>query len=244
MADFFHFKGKQAIDHLKDARIKGAIAMGEIHGVELQGHKAAFCNSIKEMTVILSILTATSFTISIPLFFYIVIAFTFSLWKTATTAFLGYFRLYRLHRLIEEERWEIQHHREQEKQELTALYQAKGFSGKLLQDIVEVLMKDDNRLLQIMLEEELGLQLGQLQHPLKQSFGAFLGSTFSSSIIIATIAFFPTITALIASLAFLIFANIIFSLEEKSLQLKSTIWNLGIYLLIVTVAYFLAMTYQ
>ncbi len=36
---------------------------------------------------------------------------------------------------IEEERWEIQHHRAQERLELTEMYAAKGLSGKLLEEV-------------------------------------------------------------------------------------------------------------
>lgn len=244
MDEFAHFKGKQALDHLKDARVKGAVAMGEIHGVELQDHLASFCKAIKEMTVLLSILTVTSFFVSIPIFVLATIAFAFCIWKSALSAFLGYFRLYRLHRLIEEERWEILHHREQEKHELTELYRAKGFSGKLLQDVVEVLMKDDNRLLQVMLEEELGLQLGHLQHPLKVASYTFLGSFLSSLIIITTTAFFSIFSVFGVNVALMIGSNIFFSLQERHLQLKATIWNLGIYILTLSVAYFLLTTYS
>ncbi len=35
-------------------------------------------------------------------------------------------------------------------------------------------MADDNRLLRVMLEEELGLTLEAYEHPLKQAFGALL----------------------------------------------------------------------
>ena len=57
--------------------------------------------------------------------------------KCGRSAILGWSRLSRLHRLIEEERWEIEHHRPQEKEELIALYKAKGFSGDLLDEVIE-----------------------------------------------------------------------------------------------------------
>ena len=91
MDEFAHFKGKQAPDHLKDARVKGAIAMGEIHGIELQDHLACFCKAIKEMTVLLSILTVISFFMPIPIFLLGTIAAAFCIWKSALSAFLGYF---------------------------------------------------------------------------------------------------------------------------------------------------------
>ena len=79
-------------------------------------------------------------------------------------------------RLLEEEKWEIEHNRNQEKVELKVLYRAKGFEGKLLDDVVDVLMADDKRALHIMLKEELGMTLEAYEHPLKQSLGALLGT--------------------------------------------------------------------
>ena len=71
----------------------------------------------------------------------------------------GLGRLERLHRVIEEERWEIEHHRQEEREELAALYQAKGLTGKLLDDVVATLMADDNRLLQSCSKRRWGLLL-------------------------------------------------------------------------------------
>jgi hypothetical protein len=105
------------------------------------------------------------------------------LWRTIRSALLGWARIERLHRLIEEERWEIEHHRDQEKEELRELYHAKGLQGKLLEETVEVLMADDNRLLQVMLEEELGLSLEVYAHPLQQASGAFLGGLTSLAVL-------------------------------------------------------------
>ena len=55
------------------------------------------------------------------------------------------------------------------------MYEQKGLSGDLLDQVIEVLMADDNRLLRVMLEEELGLTLESYEHPLKQAAGAGLG---------------------------------------------------------------------
>ena len=86
-------------------------------------------------------------------------------WKLGRSSLLGWARLERLHRLIQQEQWEIEHHRAQEKEELTAMYHQKGLTGKLLEQVIEVLMADDNRLLRVMLEEELGLTLETYEHP-------------------------------------------------------------------------------
>ncbi|MEX0961884.1 MAG: VIT1/CCC1 transporter family protein [Simkaniaceae bacterium] len=178
--DAKHFEGTDVKKHLLRARQKGACASGEMHGTESSGFLSAFCDSGRELAVILLFLSllpsssSTLFIISIPLI----------LWKTGRSAQLGYFRLERLHRLIEEERYEILHHRAQEKEELLEMYRAKGLSGSLLEETVEVLMADDNRLLKVMLEEELGLTLESFEHPLRQGFGAFLGSSLSCLVLL------------------------------------------------------------
>ena len=93
---------------------------------------------------------------------------------------LGWARLERLHRIVEEERYEIENHRQQEREELKELYRAKGFQGKLLDEVVDVLMADGERLLKVMVEEELGLSLQSQEHPLKQGAGSALGAFVAS----------------------------------------------------------------
>lgn len=166
-----HFKGKEAIEHVIEARQKGFAASVETHGTELPGHYSAAADAAKETALLLLLLWIFD-TPHLLSFFFLV---GWSIWKVGRSAILGWSRLERLHRLIEEERWEIEHHRTQERNELKALYGAKGFSGKLLEEVVDVLMSDDNRLLQVMLEEELGLSLGTHEHPLKQATGALVG---------------------------------------------------------------------
>jgi VIT1/CCC1 family predicted Fe2+/Mn2+ transporter len=64
------------------------------------------------------------------------------------------------------ERAEIRDHFAQEQEEVRALYAAKGFTEPLLSQIVEVLSADDDRLLKVMMEEELGLLMHHMHHPL------------------------------------------------------------------------------
>ena len=177
-----HFEGKDALAHVIEARLKSKEAFSEMHGSSVPAHLFFATDAIKE-TSILSLVLWISLSILVPMH-WMSILLTFILsWlflKTAHVAYLGWARLERLHRLITEERWEIEHHREQEKEELIALYRAKGFSGKLLDEVIDVLMSDDHYLLQIMLEEELGLTLKAFEHPLRQAFGAFIGVLFSS----------------------------------------------------------------
>ena len=145
-----HFEGKSVVEHLKTARAKGALASAEIHGTEMPGHLSAAADAARETSVVLLLLWILL--PSQPTLFFLFAA-GFFLWKIGRSALLGWARLERLHRVIEEERWEIEHQRQQEREELEALYQAKGLTGKLLDETVSVMMADDNRLLRIMLEE-------------------------------------------------------------------------------------------
>ncbi|HLB52556.1 MAG TPA: VIT1/CCC1 transporter family protein [Chlamydiales bacterium] len=239
-----HFKGKEALQHVIDARIKGKLASSEIHGTELPGHYSAGADAAKE-TAFLLLLFWTLFTnLHFPdanihrISLILIIGWLF--WKVGRSAILGYLRLQRLHRLIEEERWEIEHHRPQEKEELKALYAAKGFSGPLLNEVIDVLMADDNRLLQVMLEEELGLTLGSFEHPLKQASGAAIGVLVSSMLLWATFLFLPTWgTPLIAGLIIAI-TSFLVARFEKGEKLPAMIWNLAVAALALAIAFFSA----
>ena len=171
-----HFKGKSVPEHLKEARKKGALLKAEIHGSEAPSHVIAATESMKLLTITLLI----GWLIQLSLQTLGLLSFGLILFIAARSALNGWSRMQRLHRVIEEERFEIEHHRHQEREELSEIYEAKGFSGKLLEEVIDCLMADDNRLLQIMLEEELGLSLEQYEHPLKQSAFALLGALISA----------------------------------------------------------------
>lgn len=233
-----HFKGKEALQHVIDARLKGKMASAEVHGTELPGHVSAAADSAKETAFILLVLWILLG--NGAHFLMLVFISGWLVWKVGRSAVLGWSRLERLHRVIEEERYEIEHHRPQEKEELRALYAAKGFSGKLLDEAVEVLMADDNRLLQVMLEEELGLNLESHEHPLKQAAGAALG-VIGSALVMSLGLFFlpqwgvPVCAAVVIALSAGTTAQL-----EKNRPLPAIIWNLAIGMLAAGAAYFLA----
>ena len=62
-----------------------------------------------------------------------------------------------LDRRIEIERYEIKHEPEEERAELRAIYQRKGFSGPLLDRVVNHLTANDERWHQAMVHDELGV---------------------------------------------------------------------------------------
>lgn len=239
-----HFKGKEALEHVIAARIKGRAASSEIHGAELPGHYNAAFDAAKETALILLILWTLLTEVGLAqssihlLLLSFMIGFLF--WKTGRSAILGWSRLERLHRLIEEERWEIEHHRPQEKEELRVLYAAKGFSGKLLDESVDTLMADDNRLLQVMLEEELGLQLESYEHPLKQAFGAFLGVLIAVLGMSLGLFLLPWWGFALTAGVLIGVASYLSAHFEKNNHLTAIVWNVSTAILGTTVAYFVA----
>ncbi|MCC5831614.1 MAG: VIT1/CCC1 transporter family protein [Chlamydiales bacterium] len=230
-----HFENKDALSHVREKRAEGMLSLSEAHGTEMPGHLAAGADAARETAMIL--LLASIFfpqaSLLIPL------GFAWFAWKIGRSAWLGWERLERLHRLIEQEKYEIEHHRPQEREELIALYQAKGFEGKLLEDVVDVLMADQDRLLKVMLEEEMGLTLQAFEHPLKQSLGAGVGSLISLIVTIISFFLIPSFGMLIASFLVLTISAAISALYEKNRLIPAVIWNLSIGALSFGVAYFL-----
>ncbi len=239
-----HFKGKEAIEHVIEARLRGKAASEEIHGAELPGHYSAAADAAKETALILVVLWTLFSELKFHsekihlIFLCFIVGWLF--WKVGRSAILGYSRLERLHRLIEEERWEIEHHRAQEREELKALYAAKGFSGKLLDESVDILMADDNRLLQVMLEEELGLSLESYEHPLKQALGAFVGVLIASCIMSIGFFLLPWWGAGLAAAVVIASFSAVVAHLEKNKPLPAMIWNLANAALASIVAYFAA----
>jgi hypothetical protein len=228
-----HFEGKSVFEHLKAARAKGALAAAEIHGTEMPGHLSAAADAARDTAVVLLLLWILFPTEPTLL---LLMAGGLFLWKIGRSALLGWARLERLHRVIEEERWEIEHAREQEREELAALYQTKGLTGKLLDEVVTVMMADDNRLLHIMLEEEMGLALEVYEHPLKQSLGAGIGVVIATALFAGGYFFFSPIagTALTIIIAALTVAKL-----ERNRRIEALIWNLSLVAFVAGVIYFL-----
>jgi VIT1/CCC1 family predicted Fe2+/Mn2+ transporter len=161
-------------------------------------------------------------------------------WKVGRSSLLGWARLERLHRLIEQEQWEIEHHRAQEKEELTAMYAQKGLSGQLLEQVIEVLMADDNRLLRVMLEEELGLTLESYEHPLKQAVGAAVGVVLAAAAMVLTFLIGGFLGSAITLGILFALATLLASQKQGNESIKSLVWNLAVAILSVASIDFIA----
>jgi len=206
--------------------MKGAKVQSETHGTELSGFFSAGTDGAKETAFLLALVWALPFTT--PLLTMGLLLFGWLIWKTGRSALLGWARLERLHRVIEEERWEIEHHRGQEGEELREMYEAKGLKGALLDQVVEILMADDNRLLEVMLTEELGLSLEAYEHPLKQASGAALGVAIAGALCLVADHFWPLFgPPLSAALVIAFCAYRAASMEKRSVM-PATLWNLSL----------------
>jgi len=222
------------LEHIAKRKAAGVIVSSESHGWEAPGRISAAADSLRSMAaLLLCLLTLTTDPKAL-----LAIGLAWLVWKTGRSAWLGWARLERLHRITEEERWEIEHHRDQEREELVTLYSAKGFEGELLDEVVEVLMADGDRLLQVMLEEELGLCLEVHDHPLKQALGALVGSAAALALITAGSALFGLYGAFGGALLALGAGAYLTSLFEKNRLLPAVVWNLGLGALAYGVAYY------
>jgi len=94
-----HFQGKPVIEHLREARARGALASAEIHGTEMPGHLSAGADAAKETAFILTLLSILLNTANVN--FFLLFTAGWLVWKIGRSAFLAWARLERLHRVIE-----------------------------------------------------------------------------------------------------------------------------------------------
>jgi len=240
---YTHFKGKDALHHIVEVQTTGKLASSEYHGVEASGSFFAAFDAAKDVAITLTlfiiILSFFDFTPDVltALFFSFCGALLF--WKFSRATLLAWSRLERLHRVAEEEQREIIEKRPQEREELIALYSAKGFEGKLLEDAVDVMMADGDRLLRVMLQEELGFRLEETEHPLIQGLGAALGSLSTQLALFFAFFAFEREGAIVAASLIVAIASAIPTLQEKNRVIRSMVWNIGLALLSFAACYYL-----
>ncbi len=226
-----HFKGKEAIEHVVEAQAQGIVSSVEMHGAEIPGHLSAGCDAAKEtaifMTFLWLICQHLHFSYSFTFYLLAISLGGWILWKAGRSAWLGWARLERLHRIVAQEKWEIEHNRSQEREELKILYAAKGFEGPLLEDVMDVLMADGDRLLRIMVQEELGLSLANYEHPLKQGLGAAIGSLASASLCLGFYFFWPVLFWL-GSFIVISCATSLAAFREHNKIIHAVVWNLAL----------------
>lgn len=239
-----HFAGKNAVGHVAEAQARGKLAKSESHAHEIPGHWSAFTDAARETALLMAMLfdICQHLSLSSQLIWMVtgLVGLCWLVWKAGRSAWIGWSRLERLHRIVEEEKWEIDNHRKQEREELGALYAAKGFEGKLLEDVLDVLMADGDRLLRVMVEEELGLTLANTEHPLKQALGAALGSLLAILLTFLLAWLLGVWGAILAAFLTAALAAAIAAKYEKNRIIPAIVWNVGIVALPLACVHFLS----
>jgi hypothetical protein len=98
-------------------------------------------------------------------------------------------------------------------------------------------MADDNRLLQVMLEEEMGVSFETLDHPVVIGFMATLG-TLVSLALLNSLSYLPY-GVIIGSLSVMILTSIYESKKQKLPSFQNLIWGIASLLFVFTIAYFI-----
>ena len=227
-----HFKGKDALSHMQEKKLEGSLS--EPHGLELQGFAFACIDGARQLSSLLLFLSALALSGKLLL----ISGLSFIILFAGRSALLGQARLERLHRLAEQERYEIAHHRPQERAELKALYGSKGFKGELLDKVVDVLMADDDRLLKVMLEEEMGLSLEAYEHPLKPALGIVLSGLSVMALFAGSFLLGSWEGGILCLILIIGGTSLYNAYKEKNHMISALVWNLGVSLLATLFAYF------
>jgi hypothetical protein len=242
--DFSHFRGKEAIEHIVEVQTEGMMASSEVHGAEMSGPLFAAFDAARDTALLLMLLVLffQSLVTTKENVFALVVCFSVGwiFWKMSRSTWLAWTRLEQLHRIAKEEKEEIENHRHSEREELRVLYQAKGFKGQLLEDVIDVLMADGDRLLRVMLEEEMGFRLEEQDHPLIQGLGALVGATCSATLCLLTLLSLGAGAVAYTSIVLLALIAFLSAKLEKNRSLYAVFWNVGIGVFILVLAYSLA----
>lgn len=120
-------------------------------------------------------------------------------------------------KMLEVEKWEIENLPDIEKEEIRIIYRKKGFKGKDLEKIADIITSDKNLWLQVMMQEELGFSDIQKINPPREGVVVGLSAFFGSLIplfpfLLSPSYFTPSIAfwvSILFSLFFLFVAGVI-----------------------------------
>jgi len=242
-----HFKDRSVHDHIKYKRIEG-IAASETHSHEPRGPLNVFLNSVKEVSILLLLVWTVIYAVEIPinqmLFILATIAGGWVIWKGCKSAYNAWNNLDYLHRVILQEKHEIENNREEEREELKEIYRSKGLEGKLLDDVIDVFMSDNDRLLKIMLEEEFGLTIESYDHPLKVGASACFSTFIASALLLFSVILFPLYGLPILAFILLAISEGILAFMHGRKVISSAIWTLAIGVASVGLSHFLIIWIQ
>lgn len=232
------------MEHLKEARAKGQRATESHHALEAPGHLIGGADAARETAMVVMVVTILLHAMSASLertsAILTMLMFAMLLWRAGRGAILGWNRLERVNKLIADEKHEIETNREEEKEELTEMYRAKGFSPPLLDKVIDVLMADDNKLLGVMLEEELGVSLESYEHPLKQALGTGVGVFLAACFLTAGLALHDFYGVIVAGYIVIFASSCVMAMIEKIRLINAIVWNLSLTFMATTGTYFFA----
>ncbi len=130
-----HFEDEDPLAHVIEKKVEGILSLSESHGVEMPGHFSAAADAMRETAIVVLLLWIFIQFLGLDFNLTFLIMSSFGCgwfaWKTEEVpGWAGPAR--KTSPGIEQEKYEIEHHRPQERVELRALYRAKVFEGKLL----------------------------------------------------------------------------------------------------------------
>jgi len=232
-----HFRGQTAQQHIVEVQANGVVTSAEVHGAETPGSLFAGIDAMREACLLFALLLLLMPALTLPLLQALLCATV--VWKGGRAAFLAFYRLERLHRVVKEEQREIQENRSQEKEELKELYRLKGFDGKLLDDVIDVLMADGDRALRVMLQEEMGFRLEENEHPIVQGIGASAGALLGGGVALLSFFTFGVEGLLLGVGCLFTLAAAYTARREKNRVISAVVWTLFLAAATLATGYFL-----
>ena len=224
-----HFQGKTPMAHIREVRFAEAGKNLEPHGFLASRPIFSFIDSTRQSSAYI-FLTLTIFYVyridfSSVLWGILAIGCGLCIWSAGRVIFLAYGKLHHFHQVASEEMEEIEKNRAQEREELIALYKAKGFSGDLLKQVVDVLMADKERLLKVMLEEEMGFLLEEQVHPFILGIAALLGAMLPFMLLFLLHLQFSLLFVIVSEIFILGITGAFLAKTEKASPIAAFIWN-------------------
>lgn len=162
-------KSNEVADHVSDARRRARQVFGsEAHLGAVDDWRRTIVSARDALILIWMIWLALRGFGSPPLdsLLLVPLAIALALLMGISTGRSTYLQVQYYETELERERTEIRESFAHECEEVRVLYAAKGFREPLLGQIVDTLTGDEDRLLKIMMEEELGLSMQHINHPL------------------------------------------------------------------------------
>ena len=99
-------------------------------------------------------------------------------------------------------------------------------------------MADGDRLLKVMVEEELGLTLGKQEHPLKQAFYVLGAASATVAAVVTASMLLPAWGVGSVALIFVALASVFAAAYEGNDAIDAVVWNCGLAIVASSVLYF------